>query len=316
MIQPLSLAIRTRSRLQPEILDGLAQIKLATGLQSLSVRSDAPVTACLPWVVASAESALTAGTATGTWAIVLRDEDGEAQAAAVLLELATPSGPALRLAGAEGGYRTAMLALDDYAATALADALLVALRDRGISFGLALGPVDVRDPVVERMSVALQDWALDGSSEVPVVRRSGPSEATEYLTPSVRRTLRKVRNRIETDGVESRITFTRERHRILGLLPAMAVAYRDRDEAHGLSSAEPENDANEPAGWSLFAARVRALAGQAGMEVATLELDGELAAYVVGSTTATRTASWTGVSSAPGPATRPGDCSRPPSCSA
>ena len=175
-----------------------------------------------------------------------------------------------------------MLALDDYAATALADALLVALRDRGISFGLALGPVDVRDPVVERMSVALQDWALDGSSEVPVVRRSGPSEATEYLTPSVRRTLRKVRNRIETDGVESRITFTRERHRILGLLPAMAVAYRDRDEAHGLSSAEPENDANEPAGWSLFAARVRALAGQAGMEVATLELDGELAAYVVG----------------------------------
>jgi hypothetical protein len=282
VIQPQSLAIRTRSRLQPEVLDGLGQIKLATGLQSLSVRSDAPVTACLPWVIASAESALAAGTATGAWALVLRDEDGEPHAAAVLLELATPSGPALRLAGAEGGYRTAMLCVDEYAATTLADVLLATLHERRASFGLALGPVELHDPVVERMSVALPDWALDGSCDVPVVRRSGPSEATEYLTPSVRRTLRKVRNRIHADGVESRITFTRERHRILALLPGMALAYRDRDEAHGLSAARHENDHIEPAGWSLFAARVRALAGQAGMEVATLELDGELAAYVVG----------------------------------
>lgn len=278
MIQPQSLATRARSRLRPEILDGLAQIKLATGLQSLSVRSEAPVTACLPWVLASAESALASGTATGVWALVLRDEDYEAQAAAVLLELATPSGPALRLAGAEGGYRTSMLALDAAAAAALAEALLAVLRDRAASFGVALGPVDVRDPVVERMSIALADWALDGSSEVPVVRRLGPSEATEYLTPSVRRTLRKVRNRLETDGIESTVTFTRERHRILALLPGMALAYRDRDAAHGL----PASDQVEPAGWALFAARVKALAGQGGMEVATLTLDGELAAYVVG----------------------------------
>ena len=282
MIQPQSLATRSRSRLHPEILDGLAQIKLATGLQSLSVRSDAPVTACLPWVIASAESALLAGTATGVWALVLRDEDGEAQAAVVLLELATPAGPALRLAGAEGGYRTSMLAIDTHAAAALAEALLTTLRLRGASFNLGLGPVDVRDPVVERMSIALQDWALDGSSEVPVVRRTGPSEASEYLTPSVRRTLRKVRNRLETDGIGYVTTFTRERHHILRLLPGMALAYRDRDEAHGLSAAAHESGPNEPAGWSLFASRVKALAGQGGMEVATLDLDGELAAYVVG----------------------------------
>ena len=113
---------------------------------------------------------------------------------------------------------------------------------------------------------------------MPVVRRSGPSEATEYLNPSVRRTLRKVRNRLGADGIDSTITFTRERHHILRLLPSMALAYRDRAEAHGLGA----HDETEAAGWSLFAGRVKALAGQGGMEVATLELDGELAAYVVG----------------------------------
>jgi len=282
VIQPNALATRNRSRLRPEILTGLAQLKLATGLQTLSFRCDAPVTACLPWVIASAESALSAGTAQHAWGLVLRDDEGEAHAAAVLLELSTPSGPALRLAGAEGGYRTAMLSLDDHAAAALAESLLAVLQGRGSSFGLALGPVDVLDPVVERMSMAVQDWALDGSSEVPVVRRAGPAEATEYLTPSVRRTLRKVRNRLHSDGIASQITFTRERHHILRLLPGMALAYRDRDEAHGLSGVLPESATSNDPGWSLFAARVKALAGQGGIEVATLELDGELAAYVVG----------------------------------
>jgi CelD/BcsL family acetyltransferase involved in cellulose biosynthesis len=146
---------------------------------------------------------------------------------------------------------------------------------------LSLGPLPVLDPVVERLCMALQDWSIDGSAEVPVVRRSGPSEASEYLTPSVRRTLRKVSNRLRTDGVASQVAFTRERHRIIALLPEMARAYRDRDEAHGVVEDRFDSSLHAP-GWPLFAARVRALAGQAGLEVATLTFDGELAAYVVG----------------------------------
>jgi hypothetical protein len=277
VIRPNSLATRGRLRLHAEVLHGLAEIKLATtSLQTLAVRCNAPVTACLPWVLASAESALAGGVADDVWAIVLRDEAGEAGAAAVVLETWTPAGPALRLAGAEGGYRTTMLAVDEDAAAGLSEALLARLQDRRAPFRLALGPVDQVDPVVERMSMALQDWALDGSSEIPVVRRTGAPEATEYLSPSVRRTLRKVRNRLRTDGVDSQVSFTRERHRILRLLPGMAMAYQDRDEAHGVGPAD------EAPGWSLFAARVKALAGQGGMEVATLTFDGELAAYVVG----------------------------------
>jgi hypothetical protein len=277
VIRPNALATRGRLRLHAEVLDGLPEIKVAaSALQSLAVRCDAPVTACLPWTLASAEAAIVSGHADHVWAIVLNDEDGEACAAAVLLETWTPAGPALRLAGAEGGYRTAMLAVDGDAAAALTEALLARLADRGASFGLALGPVDPIDSVVERMSVALPDWALDGSSEIPVVRRTGLPEATEYLSPSVRRTLRKVRNRLRTDGVDSQVSFTRERHRILRLLPGMALAYRDRDDAHGLGLDD------EAPGWGLFAARVKALAGQGGMEIGTLTFDDELAAYVVG----------------------------------
>jgi CelD/BcsL family acetyltransferase involved in cellulose biosynthesis len=285
VIRPISLATRGRVRLHAEVLDGLAQIKAsAAALQSLAVRCDAPVTACLPWVLASAEAALALATTDRCWALVLRDDDGEARAAAVLLETWTPSGPALRLAGAEGGYRTALLSVDGDAAGALAEALVALVQDRVGSFGLALGPVDLTDPVVERMSMALSDWVLDGSSEVPVVRRAGPPEATEYLSPSVRRTLRKVRNRLHTDGIDAQVSFTRERHRILRLLPGMALAYHDRDAAHGLPGQGETNDydMDDTPGWPLFAARVKALAGQGGMEVATLHFDGELAAYVVG----------------------------------
>src|SRR5947208_2983328 len=65
------------------------------------------------------------------------------------------------------------------------------------------------------------------------------------------------------------------------LLPHMALAYRDRDEAHGVVEDAFDNALQAP-GWPLFAARMRALAGQAGLEVGTLTLDGQLAAYVVG----------------------------------
>ncbi len=273
---PNSLATRGRLRLHAEVLDGLADIRLGTApLQTLAMRCNAPVTACLPWLVSSAEAAMAGGTADQVWAMVLSDDDGEPAAAAVLLESWTPAGPALRLAGAEGGYRTSMLAMDVDSAAALTEALLARLQDRAKSFGLALGPVDQLDPVVERMSLALRDWTMDGSSEIPVVRRTGAPEATEYLSPSVRRTLRKVRNRLRTDGVDAQIAFSRERHRILRLLPGMALAYRDRDAAHGLELGD------EAPGWGLFAARVKALAGQGGMEVATLTFNGQLAAYVV-----------------------------------
>ena len=282
MIRPDSLATRSRLRLHAEVLEGLAAIRAENAaLQGLAVRCDAPVTACQPWVLASADASLAMTTADRMWALVLRDDDGVPHAAAVLLESWTQTGPLLRLAGAEGGYRTGLLAVDDDAAAALAEALLARLRDRPTNVTVSLGPLPVLDPVVERLCMALQDWSIDGSAEVPVVRRSGPSEATEYLTPSVRRTLRKVSNRLRTDGVESQITFTRERHRIIALLPHMALAYRDRDEAHGVVEDAFDNALQAP-GWPLFAARMRALAGQAGLEVGTLTLDGQLAAYVVG----------------------------------
>ncbi len=287
MIRSNSLATRGQQRLHVEVFDGLTALKLAsTALQSLAVQCDVTVTGCMPWIIASAEAAIGLGTAEHVWALVLSDDEGDPCAAAVLLESRTPAGHALRLAGAEGGYRTSMLASDDDAAASLAEALVARLRDRQQTFTLALGPVDRQDAVIERLSTALPDWSMDGSNEVPIVRRSGPPEATEYLSPSVRRTLRKVRNRLDSDGIEATLAFTRERHRILRLLPGMSLAYRDRDEAHGVGSAylaaTSGLSAEEAPGWPLFAARLKALAGQGGMEVATLHLDGQLAAYVVG----------------------------------
>ena len=237
--RPVSRPLRSRPgsvAAAAGVLDGLAQIKLATGLQSFSVRSDAPVTACLPWVIASAEAALAAGAATASRRWCSGTRTASPQAAAVLLEL-DPAGPALRLAGAEGGYRTAMLALEDLNAAALAEALLA--RPAGPRDALRAGPGPGRPAgpggrADEHGAAGLGAGRLVRDAGRTAVRPRPRRRSTSL--PSVRRTLRKVRNRLVTDGVDGRISFTRERRRILGLLPGMAVAYRDRDEAHGLSA--------------------------------------------------------------------------------
>ena len=176
-----------------------------------------------------------------------------------------------------------MLGLDDPPAAALAESLLPSCSGRGDSFEPAeLGPVDVLDPVVERMA-----WPVAGLGPRRVAPRSrrrgepGRPRPPSTSPRASRRTLRKVRNRLATDGIDSQVTFTRERHRNPAAAAGMALAYRDRDEAAALGS---DLEIARPATtWlAMFAARVKALAGQGGMEVATLDLDGELAAYVVG----------------------------------
>ena len=221
-------------------------------------------------------------TADRLWALVLRDDDGVAARGRRTARVVDPDRPGCcgwpvpRAATAPGCSPSTTTP-----AAALAEALLARLHDRPTQVTVSLGPLPVLDPVVERLCMALQDWSIDGSAEVPVVRRSGPPEATEYLTPSVRRTLRKVSNRLRTDGVDSQVAFTRERHRIIA-----AAA------GHGARLPRPRRGARRrrgrlrrrAPGAGLAAVRRpdRALAGQAGLEVATLTFDGQLAAYVVG----------------------------------
>jgi hypothetical protein len=91
------------------------------------------------------------------------------------------------------------------------------------------------------------------------------------------RTLRKAANRMAADCVQAEIAVTADRSEITSMLPLLENISRDRDHAGGRPS--PLDD---PIRRQLWQRRVLALAGAGVLQMATLQLDGDLAAYVLG----------------------------------
>ena len=108
------------------------------------------------------------------------------------------------------------------------------------------------------------------------MRRDGSLSAADYLTDGMRRTLRKSANRLAKDDHVLSIAFTRDRARIMRVLPMLEECHRDRDHARGRDSDLDENSAR-----LLWHARLRALADAGVLELATAQIDGQLAAYVL-----------------------------------
>jgi hypothetical protein len=79
------------------------------------------------------------------------------------------------------------------------------------------------------------------------------------------------------DAVRSEIVVTDDRHVITGMLPLLESISRERDYAGGRTS--PLDDIDQRRRWER---RVRALAAEGTLRLATLLLDGELAAYLFG----------------------------------
>jgi len=226
-----------------------------------------PATARAAWVAASLEE----GSSSFPWAVVVREGTGRPAAAAVLqddLDTGTTS-----LAGTAGGFRGGLAARDLAAARALGLALAAGARARGPATTWRLGPVP--DDAAARVVAAAAGLSVHPGLPVPAVRRPDVAGA-HVVSANHRRTLRKARNRIEADGLASAVRVTRAAAEVEDALPALAVAYRDRDHAHDLPCA-----LDTPRGLRTWRQRVRALAATGHLELSVLTLDGELAAYVL-----------------------------------
>ncbi|WP_432560738.1 GNAT family N-acetyltransferase, partial [Kineococcus esterisolvens] len=143
--------------------------------------------------------------------------------------------------------------------------------------GTRLELEDLPDEPATRALAAGAGAAVHALDPVPVVRRPTAGDPVELLSHGTRKTLRKSRNRLATDGLEARVGFTSDPADLEALLPHLETTYRDRDVAHGLPCA-----LDTPAGRAGWLARARELSAAGALEVATLHLDGELAAYVLG----------------------------------
>jgi CelD/BcsL family acetyltransferase involved in cellulose biosynthesis len=230
-----------------------------------------PVTAREPWIRAQLDVEPEAA----PWVAAVRADDGTLLAAAVLLDRAGDQRGRVVLAGGGEGHRTGVAAVGPAEAACLGAVLAAEVERRAVVPEVELGPL----PDDERtgwLATALAGEVMP-TDPVPWVRTDKGPEVTAYLSHGTRKTLRKARNRMATDGLTHEVRFSRDAQVFASLLPAMEQAFRDRDREHGLPCL-----LDTPHGLRLWRGRVLRLLDAGCLEVATLTVDGLLAAYVLG----------------------------------
>jgi CelD/BcsL family acetyltransferase involved in cellulose biosynthesis len=170
-----------------------------------------------------------------------------------------------------------VLAADPASARLLGHAYWEALRARDRAVLTALGPVPAQDSALADLAAGFPGAEVVSGNAVPVVERQQSALATDYLSASMRRTLRKAANRSHSDGVRTTIGFVRDHDEIAALLPALEQLHRDRDHDQGRPS-----ELDDPHDAAVWRSRLLALNEAGQLEVATLHIDSELAAHVIG----------------------------------
>jgi hypothetical protein len=261
------LRARTGSALRAEVAVGTERVLARLPeVERLALAVGVPVTARTAWIRAQLDGA----PGVRTWfAGVL--EAGRLVAAAVVFE-DDILGP--RLAGGGDGHRSAVIAVDEHTADMLGRCVAAQADRRGHDGVVAELLQD--DPRARAFATGLAADVLP-APVVPVLVPDAGREIVSYLSHGTRKTLRKAGNRLSADGRKSEVAFTRRDADIVAAFPRLERAYRARDERHGVPSLLDSEE-----GLTAWRARLRRLLEHRSLELATLVVDGELAAYALG----------------------------------
>jgi hypothetical protein len=258
-----------------QIVAGIDGVRAHRGeLEALAQRCGAAITARSTWTLANA----TAGSQ--PWAVLVRDPSGFLRAATVLVEVrgAGRTSHIVTFAGSDLGHRGAVLADDKLWARRLGIALSRTLPTRTSGWAIELGPLDAGSATLAGFQAGFPQLVPVEVDPIPMIRREpGLDEATDYLSPAMRRTLRKATNRLATDYRTLEVHFTRSQSEIRGLLPALEESHRNRDHDRGRSS-----DLDDDETRKTWRSRLMDLAIDGTLEIATAHIDGSLAAHVIG----------------------------------
>jgi hypothetical protein len=256
------------------ITDRIQLDSVAAELEDLGRRCGMPVSARPAWT----RAALDAVPAADPLAVLIRDETGHLRAAAVLLVMPGPGADTVVLPSGLD-HRGGLPAEDVWAAAALGESVADVLARRPRTTVLRIGPLAVNSAAVTSLYSALPGAALVTTKPIPVVRRVESTDVHDYLSHGLRRGLRRGHNRLVADGRRATVHFTTDAPEIARLAPEMEAACRDRDHAHGRTS--PLDDST---GRALWHRRLQHLLAAGVVELASLRIDDELAAYVLGLT--------------------------------
>jgi GNAT acetyltransferase-like protein len=241
-------------------------------IDALAVRCGAPVTSRWAWMWPTILQAGERSVAT-----LVIGADGSLAAAAVIVHTTGDGERVVTPAAGGDAHRAPFLAVDDAAAAALARAVINTVARLDGPVRLQLGPTSLTDVTARRLQALLPGEVCAVSETIPMVRCGESTAVDDYLTEGMRRTLRKSGNRLRTDGRTARVEHARDREQIIEALPHVAEVTRRRDHAGGRTS--PLDDIDGLRRWE---GRILGLAALVDVELSTLFIDDEPAAYVVG----------------------------------
>ena len=246
--------------------------ELADQVDALGRRIGAPFTASREWLAATCSAV----DAHEPWAVVVRDHVGALCAAVVLLEQPGEGHQVVTLAGAHLGFQGSILATDGQSAALLGYGLRRQLQYRAEPTVGILGPVASDTVGLAEFCANLSEAELTVVDPIPLIQRREWTGAGDYLSASMRRTLRKARNRLSTDRRTAVVTFTDRTDQIGPAIPALHRLHVRRDHSRGLSSA-----LDDPADSAIWTRRLLAVAQCSALELAMLHIDGDLASYAL-----------------------------------
>lgn len=258
-----------------EVAYGLASLEgMGNQLDDLHSVTRMPIMAKTRWLSAWAE-------AHNTWeplAVVVRNEGEESiESAALFAQRFRSDGLEIVGLGHGGSSCTRLPGRDGSSTRTLVEAIVDILGRVPSRWRLELEQLPFRDPVALALATQLAHAHVLPDLRIPRVSFSSRNTSDSYLSRNMRKQIRRAFSRIEDHGLGVEITFERDSDAIAALLPQLVEAHLERDHLTRRSS-----DLDDPAAKTFWYRVLCAHNETNQVEIATLHLSGELAAYVVG----------------------------------
>ena len=238
----------------------------APGLDGLV--SDLPFTARLRWLQAYADT----HPQWEPWLVTV-EEDGRLQAAAPLARRRRGPLCSVVLLGHGPTDDARLPARTPAAVEALADGIVTGLDG---PWRLRLQQVPADDPVVAALQQRLPHARVEAGQGMPLVAVT-ERDINRYLSKNTRKALAKIGNKLKASGLEPELQWHRAADDVVALLPELERVHRERDLALGR---RPDHDDPHAAAFYREVIERHARAGE--IDLLTLRLGGDLAAFVCG----------------------------------
>lgn len=277
--EPLEAWRRSSEQAQQRVFDvevrrGLPDIKaVASDISALNAELEVPVMASWPWLNAWAQSF-------ENWTPMMVDlrsaETRELMGYALLSYIERAEGTAIVAMGHGSSLYAALPARDGDCASALADGVAAVLNEMPGAWSLELEQIHDLDPTLLSLADELEHAQLLPELRIPRVIFSSAHHIDDVLSKSMRKQIRRAEKKIAADGRKMTIAFDRGQAISMELIDEVESVHISRDR-----DARRNSDLLRPSERAFWRQVVESPNSDWEIEIATLRLDGELAAYVV-----------------------------------